>query len=285
MTAYNRLSTYFELLNWGKSYLKASDIDEDVARWLMQERFNLSQTDLIIKRQDVMPEEEKNQYLQDLEKAKNHYPPQYIVGREWFYNRSFKVTETTLIPRPETEEWFDRYIKDLPDKSLTVVDVGTGSGVLGISHKLMRPQDSVILTDISPKALSVAKENAKMLGADVTFLEGDTLEPLIKKSISVDLLVSNPPYISEDEWDEMDQSVRTYEPKSALFAQNNGLAIYERLFNQSSMILSRNSALLLEIGYKQSNAVKKLVRQYYPQAVVETWTDVNGLDRVIKVIV
>ena len=285
MTAYNRLSTYFELLNWGKSYLKDSDIDKDIARWLMQERFNLSQTDLIIKRQDVMPEEEKNQYLQDLEKAKNHYPPQYIVGREWFYNRVFKVTESTLIPRPETEEWFDRYIKDLPDKSLTVVDVGTGSGVLGISHKLMRPQDSVVLTDISPGALSVAKENAKMLGADVTFLEGDTLEPLIEKNISVDLLVSNPPYISEDEWDEMDQSVRTYEPKSALFAQNNGLAIYERLFNQSSMILSPNSTLLLEIGYKQSNAVKKIVRQYYPQAVVETLTDVNGLDRVIKVIV
>lgn len=285
MTAYNRLSTYFELLNWGKSYLKASDIDEDIARWLMQERFNLSQTDLIIKRQDVMPEEEKKQYLQDLEKAKNHYPPQYIVGREWFYDRAFKVTESTLIPRPETEEWFDRYIKDLPDKSLTVVDVGTGSGVLGISHKLMRPQDSVILTDISPKALSVAKENAKMLGADVTFLEGDTLEPLIEKNISVDLLVSNPPYISEDEWDEMDQSVRTYEPKSALFAQSNGLAIYERLFKQSSMILSSNSTLLLEIGYKQSNAVKKLVRQYYPQADVEIWTDVNGLDRVIKVIV
>lgn len=277
------LSTYFELLNWGKSYLKESDIDEDVARWLMQERFNLSKTDLIIKRQDVMPEKERKQYLQDLKKAKKHYPPQYIVGREWFYDRSFKVTESTLIPRPETEEWFDRYIKDLPEKSLTVVDVGTGSGVLGITHKLMRPQDTVILTDISPGALSVAKENAEILGADVTFLEGDTLGPIIEKNISVDLLLSNPPYISEDEWEEMDQSVRLHEPKLALFAQNDGLAIYERLLNQASIVLSHNSTLLVEIGYKQSNAIKKIIRQYYPQAVVETWTDVNGLDRVIKV--
>lgn len=283
MEMFDTLTTYLELLNWGKDYLSGQEVDEDVARWLMLERLEMSHTDFIIQRNKTIPESDKEQYYQDIKKASNHYPPQYIVGREWFYGYAFQVNEATLIPRPETEEWFDRYIKALPDKKLTVVDVGTGSGVIGITHKLLRPQDTVILTDISKAALDVAKSNAQHLGADVLLLEGDTLEPLISRNISVDLLISNPPYISESEWNEMDHSVRTFEPKNALFATSNGLAIYERLLKQSSIVLSHNSSILLEIGYKQSEAVKKIIRQYYPQSDVELWTDVNGLDRVVKI--
>lgn len=285
MKEYNAQSTYLEVLSWASSFLKSAGVEESVAKWLMLERFAMTQTDFIINRNNPMPKERYSLYVNDIQKAAKHYPPQYIVGHEWFYDNQFLVTPDTLIPRPETEEWFDQYIHQLPEKSLTVADIGTGSGVLGITHKLIRPQDEVILTDISEAALEVAQQNANQLGADVTFYRGAVLKPLIENGIKLDLLISNPPYISEDEWEEMDESVRTFEPKNALFANNNGLAIYEKLLRQSSKVVSCNSTILLEIGYLQAEAVKRLTYAIYPQASVEILTDINGLDRVVKVIV
>lgn len=285
MKASNGHDTYLEVQNWASSFLGQVGVDEQVARWLMRELLDLTPTDLVLKRNQPMPDSDRHQYEVAVKKAATHYPAQYIVGHEWFLDHKFKVSPDTLIPRPETEEWVDRYLRDLPDRPLTVVDVGTGTGAIGISHKLARPDDQVILTDLSPAALDVAKENAKNLGADVQFLGGSTLEPLIDRGIKVDLLVSNPPYISDDEWDLMDKSVQKYEPKSALFADNQGLAIYDKLLNESSRVVKDNGTILLEIGFNQAEAVKAILSRLYPQAYVKTWTDFNGLDRLIRAVV
>lgn len=285
MKVFNTPATYLEVLQWASSFLESAEVEPHIAKWLLFERFNLTQTDFVIKRKDIMPTDDVKQYQADIERAAEHYPPQYIVGHEWFYNRPFKVTEVTLIPRPETEEWVDRYLKELPDEPLVVADIGTGTGAIGITHKLERENDEVLITDISAAALAVAEENAQALQAEVRPILGDGLKPLIAEGIKLDVLISNPPYISESEWDLMDKSVRSYEPKSALFAQNNGLAIYEQLLNDASKVVRDKGIILLEIGFNQAEAVKAIILQIYPQACVEIWTDFNGLDRVVKAIV
>ncbi len=130
-----------------------------------------------------------------------------------------------MIPRPETEELVEKCLAKLPaDQPLRVVDIGTGTGAIAIALKLARPQWAVSAVDLSAEALAVAKENATALGAEIRFFQGDTLEPVADQQW--DLIVSNPPYISAEEWPLMDISVREKEPKMALFAQEQG---YRRL--------------------------------------------------------
>ena len=191
------------------------------------------------------------------------------------------MTKDTLIPRPETEEWLDRVLSILPKGPLDIVDIGTGTGVLGVTIKCERPENNVTLTDISEGALLVAKENAQTLGAEVLFKQGDLLDPL--KGETFDVVLCNPPYISEDEVGVMDQSVLDYEPQSALFAEDNGLAIYKRLAASIEEYLNPTGKIFLEIGYKQGESVSKLFKEAFPNAIVEVWKDFNQNDRVVAV--
>ncbi|WP_347300082.1 peptide chain release factor N(5)-glutamine methyltransferase [Dolosigranulum savutiense] len=277
--------TYRELLDWGASFLKRYDIEEAVARWLLFERLGWTLTDFVRQSEQVVETGVRQQFEQDIKQAATHYPPQYIVGHEWFMDYPFKVTEATLIPRPETEAWFSQYVEQLPDRSLTVVDVGTGSGVLAICHKLARPQDTVWAVDISEAALAVARENATHLGTEIQFLCGDLLKPFIESNEDreIDLIVSNPPYIGAEEWDDMDQSVREFEPKLALFAANQGLALYRQLAKQAAQLLSESGQLIVEIGFRQGEAVQKIMQTSFPHRIVNIGQDFNGLDRLVHV--
>lgn len=277
--------TYRELLDWGASFLKQSNVEETVARWLLFERLGWTLTNYVKQSEQVVEAGVRQQFEQDIKQASTHYPPQYIVGHEWFMDYPFKVTEATLIPRPETEAWFSQYVEQLPDRSLTVVDVGTGSGVLAICHKLARPQDMVWAVDISEVALAVARENATNLGAEVQFLCGDLLKPFIESNEDreVDLIVSNPPYIGAEEWVDMDQSVREFEPKQALFAADNGLALYRQLAKQAVQLLPESGQLIVEIGFRQGEAVQKIMQASFPHRIVNIEQDINGLDRVVHV--
>jgi len=278
---FEQAQTFKEVLDWASSFLEKNEKEIGAARWLMKERFDLTPTDLILNRNSTILEEQKKQYKQDIEQFNEGYPPQYIIGHEWFYGRKFKVNESTLIPRPETEEWFDRYIKSLCDMPLTVVDIGTGAGVLAISHKLERPQDIVFATDISKDALDIAKENARNLNAEVEFLQGDLAEPFEGKKF--DLILSNPPYIGSNEWDEMDESVRTHEPKRALFAKDHGYEIYKRFAEQIPEFLTSEGAFIVEIGYNQGERVKTIFADNFENAHIEIWKDMSGMDRVVSV--
>lgn len=277
--------TYREILDWGASFLKRYDIEEAVARWLLFERLGWTLTDFVRQSEQVVEAGVRQQFEQDIKQAATHYPPQYIVGHEWFMDYPFKVTEATLIPRPETEAWFSQYVEQLPDRSLTVVDVGTGSGVLAICHKLARPQDTVWAVDISEAALAVARENAAHLGAEVQFLCGDLLKPFIESNEyrEIDLIVSNPPYIGAEEWDDMDQSVREFEPKLALFAADQGLALYRQLAKQAAQLLSESGQLIVEIGFRQGEAVQKIMQASFSHRIVNIGQDFNGLDRLVHV--
>ena len=273
--------TYYEVLDRASSFLSELNHSSFVAEWLMRERLDWSKTELVMQYRNVMPVSELKQFERDFEEFLKGLPMQQIIGHEWFYNRKFKVTEDTLIPRPETEEWLEQVLTDLPQEPLTVVDIGTGTGIIGLTVKLERPADHVTITDISKEALDVAKENAQVLGAEVTAELGDLFDPLVGKKF--DVIISNPPYISEAEINVMDQSVLDYEPKSALFADEDGLAIYKRMAESIEKYLKPNGRIYLEIGYQQGDSVSRLFKNAFPDAKVTVWQDFNQLDRVVAV--
>lgn len=273
--------TYGEVLQRASSFLRDIRHSSFVAEWLMRERLGWSKTELILNYKNDMPKDQIEQFEADFKEFVEGKPMQQIIGHEWYFERKFNVTSDTLIPRPETEEWQNRVLENLSDQPLDVLDIGTGTGVLAITHQLERPNDSVIATDISPQALDVAKENAKRLEADVQFKLGHLLEPV--KDEQFDLILCNPPYIGEDETKEMDQTVLDHEPKRALFAKDNGLAIYKELAESIPAYLKPRGRVFFEIGHQQGDAVTKLFDKTFPEATVECWQDFNQLDRVVAI--
>lgn len=273
--------TYYEVLQRASSFLLEIGHSSFVSEWLMRERLGWDKTELVLNYKKPISDDEIDQFNEDLKDFFAGKPMQQIIGHEWYFDRKFKVTKDTLIPRPETEEWQDRVLKLLPSTPLKVIDIGTGTGILGLTHKLERPEDAVMLTDISDRALRVAKENAEDLEADVSFLLGNLLEPA--KGQQFDIILCNPPYISQNEIEVMDKSVLEYEPKTALFAADEGLAIYKELASTILTHLKPKAKIFLEIGYKQGARVTKIMSKHFPEAEIEIWKDFNGLDRVVVV--
>lgn len=273
---------YVEALKGASSFLEAQGREGYLGEYMLLERQGWSKTDLVSKLRQDMPEDIYNTWQLDLKKVCEGLPPQYIIGSCEFYGLRFKVTEATLIPRPETEELVE-YCLSTNDKTkpLRVLDIGTGTGAIALSLKHEAPMWDVTASDISSEALAVTKENKQRLDLDVTLLEGDLIEPV--KGELFDIIVSNPPYIAEDEWNVMDESVRDYEPKLALFAPNQGLEIYERLARELPSITHEKSKIYLEIGYLQGEAVVSLFKETFPNHNVVCQKDFFGQDRMIIV--
>lgn len=278
----NTNSTYREVLRWASSFLETSGKEGVAAERLLMERQNWNRTDFVLHLNHEMPKNEKRQLIADIAEHGTGRPVQHILGYEWFYDLKMRVTEDTLIPRPETEELVERFLESTKNQTtLKVLDIGTGSGAIAIAIKKNRPQYEVTATDLSAKALEIANENATNNEVDVRFLKGDLTEPVKKEQF--DVILSNPPYIADEERNVMDQTVLDYEPALALFAENHGMAIYERLAEEVKPLLAPNGKIFLEIGYRQGEAVRQLFQQAFPFAVVKKATDLSGQDRMIIV--
>ena len=190
-------------------------------------------------------------------------PIAYIIGHKEFYGRSFLVTPATLIPRPESEtiitilkELFAQTSLSLHSQSKRLVDVGTGSGCLGISAKLELPELDLTLTDISRHALTIAEKNAKLLGAEITLLRGDLLSAYV---FQADYIIANLPYV-DPEWDRSPET--EHEPDLALFAAANGLSLIYKLIEQAPARLALGGTLLLEADPRQHAAIIKFAKQH-----------------------
>lgn len=271
-------TTYGEVLKWASSFLKEKQVDPHIAEWLMKELFNWNTTQFISMKSHAIKTEQKSKYMSAVKSCSTGLPPQYVIGHEWFYDRKFKVTSDTLIPRPETEEWFDYYLKLLNDQALSVLDIGTGTGVLAVSHKLSRPQDDVTAVDISQEALTVAEENATVLGAEVTFMLSDLTKQIDRR---FDVIISNPPYISLDEIEVMDESVLLHEPHLALFAEDDGLHFYKELAKLLPNVVNPGGFIIMEYGYKQGETIKELFQNAFPAADITIWKDMSGNNRAV----
>jgi release factor glutamine methyltransferase len=205
-----------------------------------------------------------------------HEPIQYILGMQEFYGLGFQVRPGVLIPRPETEHLVDAALERLPKQTpLSIVDVGTGSGILAVTLAKQLPMAQMTAVDLSADALVIARENAARHGVAgrIRFLESDLLVTLAGESF--DAIVSNPPYIPANEV--LETQVREYEPKQALFAGADGLDIYRRLIPQAHSALRPGGWLLMEIGHGQRDALAALLAGWNDVAFVD---DLQGIPRV-----
>ena len=211
-------------------------------------------------------------------------PLAYLVGTREFYGRSFEVGPGVLIPRPETETLIDVCLERIPsDTASHVVEVGFGSGCISITLARQRPQCHVTATDISSTAMSIASRNVdRHAVADrVVLMQGDCLEPLLNSGMRFDGLVSNPPYIREDERDSLQPEVAVHEPAEALFAGTDGLDVVRRLIQQAPGILKPGAFLAMELDPSQCAEVTALVSAAGFTAA-RVHRDLAGLDRIVE---
>jgi release factor glutamine methyltransferase len=217
------------------------------------------------------PEVELNELSAEglLQRRESQEPLAYILGHREFFGRRFRVTPSVLIPRQETELLIETAL-ELMVPVKRVLDIGTGSGCIATTLKLERPDWDVWAVDISGAALQVARENAETLGAEITFRHSDLFSGLAGERF--DLIVSNPPYIGVEE--ELPVEVRSFEPGTALFADNHGLLIYQQLAAIYIDYLTDRGAIILEIGQTQGPAVANLFNG-------EILQDLSGNDRAV----
>ena len=205
-------------------------------------------------------------------------PLAYIIGKAPFYGLTFDVSPDVLIPRPETETLITVVQSFLASKTTpgTIVDLCTGCGCIGLTLKSLFPKWHVVLSDISEKALIIAKKNAAFLNLDVEILQGNLLGPFSGRK--ADVIVANPPYLSSSEWQSLDPSVAAFEPRIALEAGDSGTEIYQNLFASLPDHLSSKGLCAVEIGASQGSAVLSMAQQFCSPFLVQ---DLAGRDRVV----
>ena len=241
---------------------------------------NLSFTDFVFALQQEVTEEEK-QFVEEIyKKLAAHIPAQYIIGHAEFFGTELKVDERVLIPRPETEELVDLILTENPEKNLKVLDIGTGSGAIALALAKNRPDWSVTAADISQDALDLSLENANSQNLNLYFIKSDCFSEISSK---YDIIVSNPPYISRADEVEVGLNVLHSEPHLALFADEDGLAIYRRIAEDSKDYLNDGGKIYLEIGYKQDQSVPALFMENIPDKRVRTLKDQFGQDRMVVI--
>ncbi len=216
-------------------------------------------------------------YGRYLNERMNGKPTQYITHRQEFYGRDFYVDQRVLIPRPETEHLVECALEYIRDYSPTrILDVGTGSGAIAISVALQSKR-TVLASDISLDALQVAERNRKTHKAAVEFLQADLLSGVADSSI--DLLVSNPPYVPGSDSANMQTEVRDWEPHIALFACDDGLQIYQRLILEAEAVVRPRGHIIMELGYRSLESVQRMLEPQW--TAIEVISDLAGLPRVI----
>ena len=241
---------------------------------------NLSFTDFVFALQQEVTAEEKQFVEKIYQQLAAHKPAQYIIGQAVFYGMQLKVDGRVLIPRPETEELVELILADNHEENLKVLDIGTGSGAIALALAKNRPDWSVTAADISQEALALASENAKNQNLQIFFKKSDCFTEIYEK---YDIIVSNPPYISRADESEVGLNVLHSEPHLALFADEDGLAIYRRIAEDAKDYLKDGGKIYLEIGYKQGQSVPELFRIHLPDKRVRTLKDQFGQDRMVVV--
>lgn len=241
---------------------------------------NLSFTDFIFAIQQEITPDEKEFVESIYKQLAAHVPAQYIIGNTEFYGLELKVDERVLIPRPETEELVELILTENAKPNQSVLDIGTGSGAIALALAKNRPDWLVTASDISPDALNLASENASLQDLKISFKKSDCFEEIAE---NYDIIVSNPPYISRADESEVGLNVLHSEPHLALFAEEDGLAIYRKIAEEAKNHLREGGKIYLEIGYKQGHSVPALFRKYLPEKRVRTLKDRFGQDRMVVV--
>jgi release factor glutamine methyltransferase len=235
-----------------------------ITEFFVCEVLDLNRTEFLLKRNELLSDQNFAILEDGRLRLENGEPVQYVTNTAWFYNHKFYVDSNVLIPRQETEILVDAVIKENSGQKLKILDIGTGSGCIPISLKLALPLSEVYALDISKKALSVAKKNAANHNASINFIEFDILSdkdlPIVEK---LDIVISNPPYVTESEKTLMHKNVIDFEPDIALFVKDdNPFVFYESIIIRASEMLKKSGVLWLEINEKFPEEISNLCKKH-----------------------
>lgn len=257
---------------------------ENISDWVFENITGLKKWERRTNRTTELDLVVQNELDQVLSELMTHKPVQYILNEAWFYKRKFYVNENVLIPRPETEELVEWVITDSKQNkepgTINILDIGTGSGCIAISLKKELPVAGVMAIDVSEKALEVAKKNALLLDAYLEFLHCDFLQAFPLNS-TFEVIVSNPPYIPENEKEMLDKNVTKYEPSTALFVEENDpLIFYKAIADFAKTHLKEQGKIYVEVHENFAGAVQVLFENKNYSAEIKT--DIYGKERMVR---
>ena len=241
---------------------------QNVVSYWFEQRLGLTRTDFVLKLEEPI---DFPSFEEDLSRLQHHEPVQYVCGRAPFMDFWLEVGVATLIPRPETEELVQWVLETLPNKKLTILDVGTGSGAIAIALKRARPDCTVIAIDVASEALDIARRNANECGAAIDFIEVDVLEQGLP---AADIIISNPPYIPSMERKSMEPHVTHHEPSLALFVPDHDPLMFYRIIAQQA------STVFFEIHMGFGKEMREMLAKFGFNRI-ELRKDLQGRDRMI----
>lgn len=271
------------MLKWATDYFEEKNVPDPrlSIEWILSEVLSIKRLDLYLQFDRPLTNEELNRIRPMVKRRALNEPIQYIIGRTQFFSADIIVNPSVLIPRNETEQLVDLILNDPAyhrDSPLNLLDVGTGSGCIPVAVKMNRPDWNCHGADISEEALEVARLNAEMNQAEIVFEQADLEEwesdPFLKNT-NWDLIVSNPPYITPGEENEMHQQVTGFEPRLALF-HNNPLKLYEKLIDFAYQM---QADLFLECNDKTADEVRSMAKAKFPETCL--YPDLDGNPRFV----
>ena len=212
-------------------------------------------------------------------RRKMHEPLQYILGETEFYGYKIIVSNSVLIPRPETELLVEKIICEEQNIN-SILEIGTGSGAIAIALAKNLNTNKIDAVDISESALKIAQHNAELNDVEINLFQSDIYENVTGK---YNLIISNPPYISQKEFKKLSKEIKDYEPKSALQAENNGLYFYKKILQNAKEHLTKSGKIYFEIGYDQAEKIIKIAKEN-GFSNIQVFKDLNGFDRIMRII-
>ena len=252
-------------------------IHSDHAKILIAELLNCNPLELLNYLEKRIPEEKVELLKREIKALEENTPLQYVLGNVNFYGNKFYVDERVLIPRFETEELVEntiKYINRFFTEPVDIIDLGCGTGVIGLTLEKKVSTKTVDLVDISSSALEVARKNCGNLNSNANIIQSDMFSAVNKK---YDVIISNPPYIKTNE--EIEDIVKENEPSIALYAGEDGLDCYKKILENIKEHIKEKSLIAFEIGMRQANDIQKLVNKYLPDSKTEVKKDMSGKDR------
>jgi len=286
--------TVKEALKRASFCLQETGVDQprEEAEILFARIMQIDRLNLFLKQACEVPSDKLETFWQLIERRAKGEPVAYLIQEKYFYGFRFTVNRKVMIPRPETEllvdravMWADR-LKDLRGKRIKAVDLGTGSGALAVTLALLCPRAEVWAVDSSPAALEVARENASLhnVAQRIRFYQGNYFHALklLPEKPKFNLIVSNPPYVSEPEINNLSREVKDYEPRGALYGGKDGLDHYRQIFEQLPDYTAEKFLLLMEIGAGQKEKVEALLKE---TGVIDSFAwfdDLSGWPRVLE---
>ncbi len=279
-------------LRWGIGHLKDSGVDNPRldADVLLAHCLDIERVKLCVYNDKILDGREWEKYRKCIERRSKSEPVAYITECKEFHSLKFRITKEVLIPRPETEILVEEVLKEYSslkenNDSLRILELGTGSGIIAVSLAKEVKNLNIMATDISPGIIKIASDNARLHKVDdkINFFVGRFLEAIKEKRNQFDFIVSNPPYLSESDWENAQTEIKEYEPQDSLLGGDDGLDFYRTILPDVITLLRNDGYLMLEVGVGQADKVSDMIRKTAKYRKLEQIKDLSGIPRLVKV--